>query len=330
MENETITDVLQLGGGTARGTGSIAARLLQSGFDPASLRTNDLLRRDEWIQYDQAIIEVARERLIGVADLLNAGLRYDIPNGLGTTRLEWERMGDMDAANINMSGVTEGDRDRVVFDLEFMPLPIIHKDFSLNIRVLEASRTTGQPLDVTQAAIAARKVADKTEDLLFNGSYIIGTQGSIYGYRTAPDRNTGSVTADWAAATGANIITDVLAMIDLMITDNMFGPYTIYVPYDAHTNMSNDFKTESDKTIMQRVLEVPGIAAVRPSAFIPSGEVIMVMLVRDVVDMVVGMQPTPLEWSEMGGLVTKFKVMSIMVPRMKSTYSGQSGIVHLS
>ena len=41
----------------------------------AELRTCDTLRKDEWIQLDNALIEEASIRLQGVADLLNAGSR---------------------------------------------------------------------------------------------------------------------------------------------------------------------------------------------------------------------------------------------------------------
>ena len=56
----------------------------------------------------------------------------------------------------------------------------------------------------------------------------------------------------------------------------------------------------------------------------------MIQMTRNVVDLVVGMQPTMLEWSGEGGLQSFFKVMAIMVPRIKSTSSGQSGVIVLS
>ncbi len=326
MEPDVYTDVIT--GGTA--SGSVASKLLASSFNVSALRTNDVLRKEEWNLLDAAIIEVARERLIGVADLLNAGLRFDIPNGLGTTRLEWERVSDMSPAEVNMSGVTLGERDRALFDLTNIPLPITHKDFDINIRVLEASRTRGLPLDTTQARLAARLVSESIENSLFNGGLAAGTNGTIYGYLTEPDRNTGSITADWASATGAQIITDTLAMITTLVADHMYGPYIIYVPYDAYVAMGDDFKAESDKTILQRVMEVPGVTDVRPSTKMASAIVIMVQMSMEVVDMIVGMQPTTLQWESHGGMMQHFKVMSIMVPRIKSDFTSQSGIVHLS
>jgi uncharacterized linocin/CFP29 family protein len=328
MEPNVFTDVVSGDGMSA--TGDVASRLLATGFNVNTLRTNAVLRKEEWELLDAALIEVARERLIGVADLLNAGLRFDIPNGLGTTRLEWETVSDMSPAEQNMSGITEGEEDRVLYGLAGIPLPITHKDFRINIRTLEASRTRGLPLDTTQASIAGELVSELIENTLFNGGFDSGANGTVYGYLTAPNRNTGTITADWASATGAQIVADVLASITTLQGDNMYGPYIIYVPYDAYIAMGDDFKTNSDKTIMQRVMEIDGITSVRPSVKMPAASALFVQMTRSVVDMIVGMQPTNLQWETMGGLIQHFKVMSIMVPRIKNDYSLQSGILHLS
>ena len=128
-----------------------------------SLRTNDVLRKDEWEHYDSAILDVARMRLNGVADLFNAGLTYSLPNPLGKTMIEWERVGDMTDADVTMSGLTDTDNDRVTFDLQQLPVPIIHKDFRLNIRALAASREKGEPLDTMQVRLATQLVAEKAE-----------------------------------------------------------------------------------------------------------------------------------------------------------------------
>lgn len=327
---DPVTDILSGGANGLTAQGGVASVLLANGMNVNALRTNDVLRKDEWVNYDNTVVEIARERLIGVADLLNAGLRYDLPNALGTTKLEWEQISDMTAADINMSGVTPGRGDRQTFDLESLPVPIIHKDFSINIRTLTASRTTGQSLDTTQAAMAARLVSEKTEDLLFNGATIIGTNNAIYGYLTAPNRNTGSVTANWATATGEQIVSDVLSMIDDAVADNMYGPFMLYVPVDVHVHLGDDYKANSDKTIMQRLKEIPGIMDVKPSSRFGGQNIVLVQMTSDVVDMVVGMQPTPIQWDSNGGMTTNFKVMSIMVPRIKDDLNGQSGIVHYS
>ena len=327
----TIQDSLTVSNGSTTGVGGVAEILLNANFNIQSLRPNNVLRKDEWIHFDNKVVQIAQERLVAVGDLLSRGLRFNLPNALGTTRLEWERVGDMTEAEISMSGIKEGESDRILFDLESLPVPIIHKDFSLNIRALQASRTNGQPLDTAQVAAATRNVSERTERLLFKGATVAGSNGQIHGYETYPDRSTGSLSADWAsAATGAEYVNDTLTMIGTAVADNMYGPYILYVDYATFTRMGNDFKANSDKTILQRVREIPGIADIRAVSKITAGNVILVQLSEDVVDMVVGQQPAVVQWPSHGGMKLNFKVMAIMLPRLKSDFDKQCGIVHYS
>lgn len=328
MPVQLADSVSGLGTGSTRASGSVAQRMLQSNFNVKSLRTNGTLRKDEWIQYDTALVQVARSRLIGVADLLNAGLRYPLANALGTTRVEWEKISDMDPAAISMSGISESENDRVVYDLEGLPVPIIHKDFNINIRVLEASRRTGQPLDTTQMQVATRKVSEQIESMLFNGATVLGANNSIYGYTTAPARNTGSLTASWLTATGEQIAGDILRMIGALVADNMYGPYVLYVSAAVYVQMGEDYKTESDKTVLARLLEIPNLSAIRPTKDLDDDEVVLVQMTSDVVDMIDGISPTMVEWESHGGFIVHFKVLAIMLPRIRNDYLEQSGIAH--
>lgn len=326
-------DVIQRGsGGNLIGSGPVAMKLLQSGFNINALRTNDVLRKDEWKAMDNVLIEVARKRLVAVNELMTRGLQFPISNGLGTTILEWEDVSDMEPANVSMSGITEGERDTLDFTLNSMPLPIIHKDFNINIRKLEASRTTGQPLDTAQIAMASTLVSEQVESMVFLGHATREGNARIFGITTEGNRNTGSVTANWdtPGTSGANKLTDVLAMIDALQNDNMYGPYGIFVPVVAHNNLQDDFKSESDKTEMERLLQIDGIEFIKASKDVPAGAVLMIQLTKDVIDEVVGLQPTIVQWETHGGFTVNFKVMAIMIPRVRSTQTNQSGVAHFS
>jgi uncharacterized linocin/CFP29 family protein len=311
--------------------GSIAQRLLNSGFNVNTLRTNTVLQKDEWLQLDTALLEVARQRLTGVNDLMSRGLRYGLQNALGVTRLEWERVSDMTAASVDMSGLTESENDRVVYDLVGMPIPIIHKDFHINIRALMASRNRGEGVDVTQVSLAGRLVAEKIEDLLFNGGFQASTLSQVYGYTTAPNRNTGTSGA-WATpgTAGSVFLADTIAMIAALTADRMFGPYVMYVPAAVYINMLNDFKAETGLSILQRLLQIPQIADIRPSDNLTGKNILLVQMTRDVVDMVDGIQPMVIQWETMGGMMLNFKVLAIMVPRIKADQDLNSGIAHFS
>lgn len=308
--------------------GNVAQRLLASGMNVNALRTNDTLRYDEWKNYDEAVVKAYQKRLVGIADLRSRGLVYNIADGLGTTVLQFEDQSDITDANMSMDGITRGDNDRPEYSMKYLPLPIIHKDFQINVRALTASRKGNSPLDTTMAELAALKVAQKQEKLLFQGSssYAFGG-GTIYGYIDFPNRNL-ETTVNWTSAVGADILGDVLSMKEKLQNDMCFGPYVIYVPTTVDTHLDDDFKANSDLTIRQRLLQVAGIADVKVSDFLATQNIIMVQMDSQTVRLVEGLPLTNVEWQIEGNMIFKFKVMTIAVPQLRADQAGNCGICH--
>lgn len=371
--NGVQVDVLTVNGQGMTAAGSVAQRMLQNGMNPSALRpwqefdaegrflgnyinvngkavligNAATLRKDEWLQYDQAVIREARIRLNGIADLESRGLVYRI-NGMAKTVLESEKLGEFTPAELSMDGISKTQGDRPVFGTDYLPLPIVSKDFFLNSRVLAVSRQTGETLDVTGAELATRQVAEKMEHMLFNGSgtYKFGPTGSIiYGYLDFPSRNQGTLGAAWDASgvTGDDILDDVLAMKTALIGDRFYGPYVVYIPTEYETILDKDFKAGTTGTIRQRLLQVEGVSAIKtvdmmhqdygegtPKVDVSTTGVVMVQLTSDVVRIVNGMEITPVEWQEQGGMLTHYKVMGIKVPQIRATNAGRCGIAHFS
>ena len=314
-------------------TGGVAAKLLAANMDPNVLRSNATLRKDEWIDYDAALIDEVTQRMTGVDDLISRGLVYNVANGMGSTVVEWETVDETREAEINMDGINRAQSDTVDFVLQSLPLPITHRDFYLNSRFLAASRTRGESLDTTNLRLAARKVAERIEQVLFNGipNYNF-SGGQIFGYTTFPQRNSVTLGTPWtdSGVDGETILAQVLEMMTAAHADRMFGPYLIYVPTAYWLKLLEDFKANSDKSIISRLMEIPTLTDIKVADFLTADNVLMIQMTQDVVDMVVAMQPTTVEWETQGGFQLNFKVLAIMVPRMKATDAGRSGIVHLS
>ena len=110
--------------------GSVARLLASNHLNINELRTNELLRKEEWQALDETLVGVARQRLIGINDLISRGLSFNA-GGLGVVLSEYEQLGDMSAANVDFSAVTDGEKDSVTFTVVSVPIPIFHKDFSL-------------------------------------------------------------------------------------------------------------------------------------------------------------------------------------------------------
>lgn len=313
--------------------GPLAQRLLSCNMQVKGMKTNAVLRKDEWIHYDAAVVKIAQARLIGVADLMSRGLMLTLNNGLGKMVLQYEDSSDIEAAQVSMAGVTKGQNDRQEYELRSMPLPITHKDFQINIRALNASRTLGETLDTAMAERAARKVAESLESALFTGlSTFTYGGGTIYGYMDAPNRNTGSLTANWddSASNGETILTDVRAMKQASIDAMHYGPYMVYVPTNYETVLDDDFKSNSDKTTRQRLREISGIIDVKVADTLTDDNVLLVQMSNDVVRMVEGLPVNTVEWDTEGGMISHFKVMTINVPQIRNDQDGNSGVTHFS
>lgn len=313
---------------------------LQTNWQTRAINTNATLRRDEWKQLDSAIMEVARQRLGGVDDLISAGLTYQLGNAMGTTVLEWHDVSDAMEAVITMDGVTRGKNDRITFQHNYLPIPIIHVDYEINARVLAASRSLGNPLDTTSAERAARRVREKVESMLFtNTTYSFGekdsrTENTIYSYLNHPDRNQVTLAKAWneSTKTAAEIIADVLALKESSIAAYHYGPWQIYIPTTYEVLLDQDYDTagSSTQTIRERIMKIAGIRGIKVVDTLPADNILMVQMTSDVVRLVQGLGLQNVEWETEGKFITKYKVLTIQVPQIRSDMNKRSGLVHMA
>jgi uncharacterized linocin/CFP29 family protein len=331
--NEQINEPASIGTvesvlGTA-GNG-IAHKLIANNMDVGCLRNNDTLTYDSWKKIDTAVLKEYQIRLVGIADLQSKGLTFQT-DGLSQTVLQYQDESDITDAELNMDGVIKTDRDRPEYDTNFLPLPIISKDFSFSAREIAASKKGGNGLDVRMAEKATRKVAELAEQILFQGAsaYTFG-QGTIRGYEDHPFRNTGSVTAAWSSASGANILIDAIAMKQAAIDDRKYGPFTLYVSTEAEANLDQNFTTNYPTTIRERLLQIDNITDIKVIDKMTAGGILLISMQSDVVRLVQGMPINVLEWSTDGGLMIHFKVWTIIVPQIFADQSDRSGIIHYS
>jgi len=327
---EESMDFIGMGPGPL-GSGSVAERLLANGMNYNALRTNATLTHEEWLMIDTTVVQVGRQRLSAVADLLQAGLGVNVSNAMGTTVVQHQTASDMTAAEINMDAVTRIAKDRQEFASVYTPLPVTHKEFSFGIRHLEASRRNGVGLDVSAAALAAQLVAEELENTLINGASITFGGGTLYGYTNFPDRTTGSTANDWdeLTTTGESVVRDVLQMIGDANSDNKYGPFNLYIPGNYAVKMSADYSdNKGSNTVGERILQINGINKVSVSDKLADDAVVLVQMTPDVVDILDGIQMTTVQWDTDGGMQVHFKVMAIMAARIKSDHDNRSGIVH--
>lgn len=290
------------------------------------------LRREEWMALDQSVIGVAQSRLNGIQDLISNGLVYNLGNAMGTTVLETQTISDAMDAQLSMDGVSRGKNNRVTYGSNYLPIPIIHADFQINARVLAASRSMSNPLDTTHAELAARRVAEKLEGMLFSATTYSYGGGVIYSYLNHPDRSQVTLSKAWtdATKTPADILADVLKMKQAAIDAKHYGPWIIYVPSAYEMLLDQDYNATKGDTIRERILRISGIKDIKVNDTLPAANVIMSQMTADCVRLVKGLPIQSVEWQSEGNFVGNYKVLTIQVPQIRSDGNKKTGVVHLA
>lgn len=172
------------------------------------------LSAERWRELNMAVVEVARRRLIGrrFLDLygpLGAGVQ-SVHNDVftGTERAAIGVLGEEPIAPVRTAG------------RQMLTIPILYKDFSLYWRDLLTSEQVGSPLDLSAAAGASSFVADREDDMIFNGIQELGLPGlaTVAGRHAMP-------LGDWSQV-GAAIQT-VASAIERLVEAGFYGPYCL-------------------------------------------------------------------------------------------------------
>jgi hypothetical protein len=365
-----MSDYFMNGGASVSGSGDVATWLLQNNFDPRCVRpftyngrsyitkqigvdkegkpllkslptTNAAsLRRDDWIQIDDVVITASRPRLRFFNELRKAGLNVNLPNALGKTVWQYERQSNITEASVSMDGLRKGDADRPMYDLDQMPLPLIHKDFSFSARQIAVSRNLNMPIDTSTAASAAQMVAEEVEKLALgvSKSYTFGG-GKVYGLLNYPNRLTKMFTNPWNSDGTRNVAwtpgifqKEVLEARRSLSDHFHYGPFNIYVSPDFDALLDDDYNigtagVTSSITLRERLQKIDAISAIRTCEFLPAGSVVLVEMGLNTIQAVTGMDVTTVQWQTEGGFEIHFKVLCILLPRVKSDYYGNCGIL---
>lgn len=302
-----------------------AAALNGGELSVAALRALSPFEENAQKVIDQAVVRVGLQRLAIAADVLAAGLRYPLANPLSVMEVQWEQISQTGGAQRTMSPRARGENQLPERRIKRVPVFLTTDDFSAGIRTYLMSQRIGTPIDTTLVESATRRVNEGIEDAMINGGITVDGYSSP-GILNAPNANTYTLTVTWATATGAQIFTDVEAMITKLQTDKRYGPYHLFVGTTYSNALDADFKANGDKTIRQRLLEIEPLKKITTADMLPANTVVLLEMSSDVVDMVDGQAPTVIPWRSVDGFQLFWMVMAIMIPRVKDDYDGNSGI----
>ena len=285
--------------------------------------------KDVWGEWDKEGIEIQRDVLAVFNDL--SSLSRSLP--IGKLVHHYQTISDSSEVNISMDGRSKAKTDAPLVAYVGTPVPIIDSTFSFGWRQMASMQSEGQSLDPAARNNAMRKVAEKMEDLVINGDATIDVGGAkVYGLRTAPNRNTGTTALDLNGATGAQWVEVIKDVIEKLHADNFYTPVTIYLNYaDWFYASSTDYVLNYPKTILARLMEIAGVAAIIPASKVPTNEVLGICKRSDVVQILTEM---PMSVRPFMRLRPEddyvFNVMAAVAPEFKADHAGQSGMVQLT
>jgi uncharacterized linocin/CFP29 family protein len=336
--------------------GDVATRLLNSGMDHRVLRpylhtdgnsyvtinqdgkpvavrlaqNSATLPYDVYKYFDNVIETAARPRMRAFGDLRARGNVLNIPNAMGKTMIQSQTRGRITPATLSMDGIRRSERDRMQFDVNLTPIPIVHKDFSFTLRDISESRNGGPALDTMMVEDASERCAEEIEKLTLgvSASYTFGG-GTIYGYGNHPARMTKTLTLPTAGGwTPKTLLTEIMAMRQQAYDKGYIGPFILYVSPNWDTYLDADYSdVKGDITLRDRILKLSGIDDIVTLDYLSGYRVMMVQRTSNVARAIVGMDLQTLQWETHGGMLINFKVMGILLPQVRADNYGVAGIV---
>lgn len=288
------------------------------------------VHKDVWGMWDREAVEVQRDVLAVFADVASTNSK---PMPIGKLVNYFQRMSDSGGVNVSIDGRGTAKSDQPVIDYQGTPVPILDDSFRFGWRQMEAERTEGYTsLQSGASANSMRKIAEKMEDMMLNGeSSIVVGGATIYGLRNLPQRNTGAHGLTLATATGAQWLAAFVDGLKKLQADNFYSEVTFYINQgDYLVASTSEFTAGYPKTILNRLLEIPGIRII-PASKVPANEIIGLCKRRDVVEILSAMPMTTIPLFRANAHDDYvFRVMAAVAPQLKWDGNDQCGVVQLT
>lgn len=215
------------------------------------------LREEEYKVIDKAIKEVVREQLW--ATKVFSRVNVDI----GTLEYGWDQWKDIGEATIDLYGETENYDELDLGARKTIKVPLIHKEFILRWRIIEAARRGGRNLETAAVEFAAAKIAEKVEQMIFKGDSTYGIEGifNATGIQTVQGADFG---------TAGNAYETFRKARDALQDDNITGTYVAFLNPAQYGELDILF---TQTGIPQREKIVGNfVSAIYPTTQVPAGE----------------------------------------------------------
>ena len=265
------------------------------------MREQAPLSASQWEVIDRTVEETARRLLVGRRIIPVYG-----PVSVGLQAIPADMLPNIDGGVVSLI-----DRESAVVSpvvpRQFLPLPIIYRDFVLHWRDIEASRQFSIPLDASAAAVAAAFVAQKEDDLIFNGSADL----RLPGLRTVENRTTIPM-RDWSAM--GNGFADVRDAIQRLIAAGFPGPYAVVLSPVLYAHINRVYENTGVLEIEQ--IQKLALAGVFQTPVVPEPTALVISVGAENMDLVIA-QDLVTAFLQVENLNSYFRVLEILTLRIK-------------
>lgn len=318
-----------------------------------AIRAYSPLRPREQILFDNTVVTEFADRLQVVRRLIASGLTFRLTRPFAHAQIEHGQEGNTEGATRSRNPLARSEWDMIERQPVLTPIYYTFADFQLTLPDLETSRNTGVGLDVSLIRNKARDIAEDIEDAVINGPGVQVLGSNAYGLLNAPNVNTfnlsGGLTWDNPSKTGEQILADMNSIFSAFDAIRAFGPIDIWLPVSWYNALN--FKRRDvtvDRTVFQ---DIGDLRRGNQPVFIgqadrlPEDQMVAYIRSSNVLDVVVGdfggqkadddpnvpdTNPVPITvfpWQEKAGLVLNWKLIACVIPRIKNTMAGVSGII---
>lgn len=224
------------------------------------MQHHEVQQSPQWSELLAQVVGEARRTLIGRRFI---GLWGPLGGGIESVGLE--SYGPDQDGEIELVGKEDPEPIEALRDT-YLRVPVLYKDFVLHWRDLDFASKLGAPLDASRAVRAAHFVADREDQLIFNGEPRLGLEGLL----CATGRNTVK-RSDWGEYGAA--YRDIVAAQDQLLKHNHHHPFALALSAQDYARLvrarEGQFAPEIDA--IQRLC-ADGIFA---SPAIPEGKSVM-------------------------------------------------------
>lgn len=264
-------------------------------------REGSPLSAEQWERLEKAAVEAARAVLVGRRFIPLFG-----PLGPGVQVVPADELTGVSEGAVGMA-LEEAGEVVAGAKRQYLPLPVLAKDFRLEWRDLEAEAQLGLPLDVGRAAAAAFGVAWAEDALIFHGEPDLGLPGLL----TAPQRLR-SEQGDWSIPGQA--YEAVVAALEKLAKADFFGPYALAVSPRLYAALNQVYR-DTPYLELERVEKLVR-AGVYQSPVLPEKGAVLVAVGAENLDLAVA-QDLTIAFLETRSMNHYFRVLESLVLRIK-------------